>query len=76
MAKLLGPAFRRGQSTAATLRLLSGPGRSSLRIVESIAFSPPALVATVYLGAADRSTRYLGPSTDATRYLGAKALFA
>ena len=76
MAKLLGPAFRRGTSIAATLLLLSGPSRSSLRIVESIAFSPLATVETVYLGSAGRSTRYLGPSTDATRYLGAKALFA
>ena len=74
MAKLLGPAFRRGVAIASTLVALAGTRRASLRVVESIAFIPAA-ANPIYLGAAGRSTRYLGTRTDLQIYLGVNALF-
>ena len=74
MAKLLGPAFKRGMAVAGVLVALAGQGRASLRVVESIVFTP-APANPVYLGLVGRATRYVGARTDAQIYLGANSLF-
>lgn len=74
MAKLLGPAFRRGMAVAGTMVALAGPARVSLRIVESVVFTAPA-TNPVYLGATGRAVRYVGARSDAQIYLGARTLF-
>ena len=74
MAKLLAPYFRRDLRLAGTLLSWTGAGRASLKVGESMAFSP-ASSAKVYLGAAGRSVRYVGTRSDSEIYLGADALF-
>lgn len=74
MAKLLGPAFLRKIAIAGTLVALAGSTRVSLKVVESMVFTP-APIDPVYLGPSARADKYLGTRTDAQIYLGVSTLF-